>query len=452
MYGLQHFLAGVATLGTFSLALPEAISLRQAVAIPPSQDPFYTPPSGFQTSQLGDILRSRPVPTAISLVGVVPIDVAGSYQLMFRTTDNDGNPAAAVTTVIIPHNATLTNLLAYEVAIDASDVDCAPSYALQRGPNPNTALSQIEFANILAALNRGWCVTLPDFLGLKSAFVARDLTGHTVLDAIRATLKSSSTTQVSSAAKVTVWGYSGGGIASGVAAELQPSYAADLKIVGFVLGGPTPNVANAIHDFNGGVFSGVTVGALWGLANAYPKVGQVLQDHLLPATAAKFTHARDNNCLLQNAAEFTLQDVTSGYFDTDITKVPYISQVLDENNMGKTAPSPSIPLYVYQSINNELSPVQDTDVLVKFYCAGGANVEYVRDTLSEHVSLAATGSPAAVLFLQDRFDGRPTTPGCTTTNVASTLLDARALEVYGQGTLNGLKAIIAAAITPTSIA
>ncbi|KAK0973526.1 [Pyruvate dehydrogenase (acetyl-transferring)] kinase isozyme 2 [Friedmanniomyces endolithicus] len=335
------------------LGTPEALSSRQSYAVPPSIDSFYIPPVGFATVKLGAILRSRPPPTPISLLGGVPLDVAATYQLMFRTTDNNGNPAAAVTTVIIPHNATFTNLLAYEAAIDSSDIDCAPSYTLQRGPNPNTAISQIEFANIQAALDRGWCLTVPDFLGLKAAFAARKLTEQAVLDAIRATLQSKSITQVPSTATVTLWGYSGGGIATGAAAELQHAYASELKIAGVVIGGPSPNIANVMNNINGGIFSGVT-----------------------------------------DTADFTLQDVISDYFDTDILEVPYISSVLEANNMGKSAPPSSIPLYIFQSVNNELSPVADTDLLVEQYCTGGSNVLYsaqLMDTIEHYSKFPATG-------------------------------------------------------------
>jgi len=437
-----------------ALALPgpsPAIASQTAVATPPSQDPFYTAPAGFKKAKVGTILRSRPPPTPLSFLGVDNLNITAAYQLQYRTTDNDGNPAVAITTLIIPRNPDYTKLLAYQVAIDASCVDCAPSYTLQQRADPKTGISQGEFVTIDSALDRGWCITAADFEETNAAWLARKLTAYAILDAIRATLSSTALSHILPNPTITLWGYSGGGIATGAAAELQPSYAPELKIAGAVLGGPSPNIGNVLANINLGVFSGTSVGGIWGLANAYPAFAAFIEQHLVPATAATFKYARSNYCLLTDLTNFAFQNITA-YFDEDILKDPYVIQLFAQNNMGVLAPPPSMPIYVYQAINNELSPVKDTDDLVAKYCAAGSNVKYDRDLLSEHISLVNTGGPAAILWLQDRFDGVPMTPGCTTANVASTLASPEALAVYGSDNVQFLLALAGAPIGPASLA
>src|SRR5262249_24338547 len=87
------------------------------------------------------------------------------------------------------------------------------------------------------------------------------------------------------------------------------------------------------------------------------------------------------------------------------------------------------PVFMYKSINDELSAVQDTDAVYAAYCAGGTSVRYLRDLVSEHALLLITGIPSAVLWLKDRMDGVAVTPGCSKANVISSLLDPKAQSV-----------------------
>lgn len=73
--------------------------------IPPSDDSFYIPPKGFESAKPGDILNSRPVPGGLALLSLIPLQLQGSYQLLYRTSDAQGNPTATVTTVLVPKNA-----------------------------------------------------------------------------------------------------------------------------------------------------------------------------------------------------------------------------------------------------------------------------------------------------------------------------------------------------------
>jgi hypothetical protein len=243
--------------------------------IPPSDDPFYLPPAGFESAKPGQILNSRPVPSALSLFQLIPLQLKGAYQLLYRTTDARGNPTVTVTTVLVPKNADPKKVVSYQVAEDSGgEINCAPSYTLQTGSEATYAgTGGIEAALIAAALNQGWIVSSPDWEGPKSTFVDGLGAGQATLDSIRAALSSENITSVSPQAKVQMWGYSGGALASEWASELQTTYAPEVPIIGQVLGGVTPNVTSVIDTINKGLFAGIAAAGILGLGSAYPDFG-----------------------------------------------------------------------------------------------------------------------------------------------------------------------------------
>ena len=89
------------------------------------------------------------------------------------------------------------------------------------------------------------------------------------------------------------WGYSGGSLASGWAAALQPKYAPELKknLIGAALGGFVTNITATAEATDGTLFAGLVPNALSGLANEYriqrntlPKVSKAATDNLRQGT------------------------------------------------------------------------------------------------------------------------------------------------------------------------
>jgi len=79
----------------------------------PNEDPFYTPPKGFEAQPLGAILRSRPVPNGITVDNIKTIKLKTSWQILYRTQNSVGEPEATVTTVLIPQKAASKKLLTF---------------------------------------------------------------------------------------------------------------------------------------------------------------------------------------------------------------------------------------------------------------------------------------------------------------------------------------------------
>ncbi|HZU49447.1 MAG TPA: lipase family protein, partial [Mycobacterium sp.] len=203
----------------------------------PSRDPFYIPPSGYEQARPGTVLRSRGV--ELAFLGLIPQRFRAT-QLLYRSTNLNGDPEAAVTTVIIPAQRDpelVCPVVSYQCAIDAVAERCFPSYALRRGAKAVGALAQLEFLLVAAVLAEGWAVSVPDHEGCHGMWGAPYEPGYRILDGVRAALNCQRL-GLSPSAPVGLWGYSGGGFASAWAVEVCAGYAPELNIVGAVLGSP----------------------------------------------------------------------------------------------------------------------------------------------------------------------------------------------------------------------
>jgi len=115
-------------------------STTSIAMLPPSQDPFYTPPYDLDSYAPGQTIRARKVGT--DLTGefgktITKLALNATYQYLYRTTNSLNEAAAAVTTLLIPENADPLKLLAYQAAYDTANNDCSPSYALRAGAKAN---------------------------------------------------------------------------------------------------------------------------------------------------------------------------------------------------------------------------------------------------------------------------------------------------------------------------
>lgn len=418
------------SLAALAGAAPPAPLVDRVAPAPPSRDPFYAVPDGLNVVKPGTILAHRTPPAPIAAFGFLRTNLQATHQLRYRTTDSHGNATATVVTVLIPHNADKSKVLSYHVAEDSASIDCAPSYALQleaaSGPLVGTLLTQAELLLMEAALEQGWVVIVPDYLGPQSAFLANRLSGQAILDGIRATLNSADLTGIQDPT-ITMWGYSGGSVVTGWAAELHPSYAPELKIAGAAVGGTVPDLANAVTAMNKGPFAGIIAPGVLGLSAQYPELKAVIDKRLMPQHVGKF-HKPLKQCLVANALEFQFADVLGMFDDPNLVKTdPTIVKLLKENALGQA--TPKIPLFWYMSVLDEVSPIEATDGLVDKYCKAGVSVEYLRDTVSEHGSYAVIGAPRAISWLKRVMNGHQPRKGCSKKTTLSTLFDQATVEV-----------------------
>ena len=373
----------------------------------PSDDPFYQPPPGYQHAMPGTVLRSRDV--ELAFLGLIP-QRAMATQLLYRTTDMNGDPEATATTVIVPADVTPERpcpVLSYQCAIDAVTSRCFPSYALRRNAWAVGALAQLELLLITAAIAEGWAVSIPDHEGRTGMWGAPYEPGYFILDGVRAAL-SAERLGLSPSAPVGLWGYSGGGLATAWAAELCADYAAELDIVGAVLGSPVGDLGHTFRRLNGTFLSGLPAMVIAALAHIYPDLDRVIQEHANDEGRALLQRL-EGMTTVGAVLRMAKKDV-GVYLDRpleEILTMPEVRHVFDSIKLGATVPTP--PVLIVQAVHDYLIDVEDIDELANTYSTGGADVTYHRDAFNEHLLLHPLSAPMTLRWLQDRFAGRPLT-------------------------------------------
>ncbi len=373
----------------------------------PSVDPFYEPPAGYQHAVPGTVLRSRDV--EVAFLGLIP-QRAMATQLLYRTTDMNGNPEATVTTVIVPADVTPQRpcpVLSYQCAIDAVSSRCFPSYALQRGAKAIGSLAQLELLLVSACLAEGWAVSIPDHEGRNGMWGAPHEPGYCILDGVRAAM-GAERLGLSPSAPVALWGYSGGGLATAWAAEVCADYAPELDIVGAVLGSPVGDLGHTFRRLNGSFLSGLPAMVIAALAHIYPDLDRVIQEHADEEGRALLKRL-ERMTTVAAVLRMVKKDV-GVYLDRPLEEIlttPEVQRVFDSIKLGGKVPTP--PVLIIQAVHDYLIAVEDIDQLADIYSAGGADVTYHRDAFNEHLLLHPLSAPMTLRWLQDRFARRPLT-------------------------------------------
>ncbi|MGH3473656.1 MAG: lipase family protein [Aeromicrobium sp.] len=361
----------------------------------PATDPFFAAPANLADLAPGTVIRTRPVAT--KLFPGVPLGTS-SFQILVRSNDAKDRPAAVAATVIVPRNPT-KRLLAYQPAIDSLGAKCNPSYTLQVG-------SEKEAALIAQGLNKGLTVVVPDHQGPRHAFAAGPMAAHAVLDSIRGALVSPEAQLDGAATKVAMMGYSGGAIATGWAAQLQPDYAPEINLVGVASGGTPADLEAAESTMDGTLDGGgLFVGAAFAVMREYPELLTVIN-----AKGLAYADKIKDQCLYQLVSH--AYDSVKKYSDSpDPMREPVAQAVLNELKMGGDL-APTVPYYLWHSTRDQLIPYRVAPALRDDWCSQGTQVTLVTDRLSEHLIGGVKYAAPAQRWLMDRYAGKPVTGAC----------------------------------------
>ncbi|NEW47153.1 lipase family protein [Nocardia cyriacigeorgica] len=427
--------AVVAVVGTPAWAEPAAPPIEPArvLPLPPELDPgFYHPPADVVAAKApGEIIAARQV--NVANFGIIPLNV-DAWQVSYRSNNSRDEAIPAVATLIKPRGASPDprKLLSVQIAEDSTAGYCTPSYALQHlsvASFVGQIVAPAEFVFAQAALQQGWAVVIPDHQGPNSAYAAGPLAGRITLDGIRAAT-SFAPLEVGSESPVGMYGYSGGSIATGHAAELHKSYAPELNIAATAMGGVGADLGAALEMSNNQATSGLVFAAVMGLSREYPEFATFLDRNLDPLGKALMTIKAPLCVQYQSALLPFLNMKGMMRSPGDPLRDPAVAAMLDDTRMGQSVPE--MPMFIWHSAWDEILPLHSTNQLVDTYCKDpNAQVHYTRDHASEHIVAEVTGGPSALLWMRDRLNGVPATPGCTTADAASMLGTPGQLEFMG---------------------
>ncbi|WP_432167626.1 lipase family protein [Streptomyces sp. bgisy031] len=428
---LAGVVAGVVCVG-LSTAPASASGAEPVVSRGVTIPTFYNPPTELPAAD-GTLIRSEAMPLGLGIPGLDGRPMPGTAtRLMYKSTDSAGQPVAVTGAYIEPsatwHKPGPRPLVAVASGTMGQGDQCAPSFALQHPLtlNGNTVSVGYESLAIYRILATGAAVVITDYVGLGATdrlhtYVNRLDQGHALLDAARAA-RAVPGASVTANSPTGLYGYSQGGGASAAAAELQPSYAPDVKLAGTYAGAPPANLTSVIKGIDGSALAGALAWSINGFAQADPDLRAVVEANVSDAGEAAL---KDASTMCVGDALFGLGFTHSSTWTTNgksigdiIAADPRAKAALDKQRIGTLEPAG--PVRVATGVQDDIVPHTQARQLAVDWCAEGADVTYEAiklpnlgdKILTNHLVPLITDQGNAISWLTDRLSGKPATSNC----------------------------------------
>ncbi|RMI33659.1 triacylglycerol lipase [Nocardia stercoris] len=403
-----------------------ASTAQLAPAAHAATDPFYeyTGDTPLASIEPGTVLATRTLD--YHMAGVpLPVPVV---QLLYRTTDAQDRAVANVTSVLKPPGGgDPAKAIAYQSFYDSLNPEDGPSRSIAGDVSFGGLTNAAEGPLLAASLAQGYTVIVADTEGQHADFAAGPEYGMNTLDSIRAATRSPDT-GLGPDTRIGLTGYSGGAIATNWAAALAPGYAPDVnaRLVGAAEGGVLVNPARNLRYVSGSVgWAGVAGMAIIGVARSFDIDFTPYMSDYGHAIVDRMRYAAISNVLWQYPGLTWQQVVRPEYADP--ASVPPMVDALRRIDLG-LAPTPTIPMLIGQGAQGSIEGTDndkpgigggdgvmiagDVRSLANQYCADGTPVEYHQYDLLSHVPSAVAWLPTSLVWLNDRFAGKPAPSTC----------------------------------------
>ncbi|MFJ9710455.1 lipase family protein [Streptomyces sp. NPDC101234] len=427
---LAAAVTAAACLGAQALASTVATAADEVVSRGVTIPAFYDPPAGLPTAN-GTLIRSEPLPLALSLPGLDGPLPGSATRLMYKSTDSNGQPVAVTGAYIEPtaawHGDGPRPLVALAPGTMGQGDQCAASLGLEHPltVNSQTVSFGYEDLAIYRLLAKGVAVVVTDYVGLGATdrlhtYVNRVDEGHAVLDAVRAA-RAVDGASVTNASPVGLFGYSQGGGATAAAAELQASYAPDVTLSGTYAGAPPADLTSVTKAIDGSELAGALGWSLNGFLQSDPSLKPIAEAHLNAAGKAALA---DLSTMCVGDALFGYGYAKSTKWTTDgrsisdiIAATPALQSFLDSQRIGTLKPSG--PVRLATGVSDNLVPHAQARQLAVDWCRKGGDVTYkpvvlpnVGSALLNHFAPLLTDQGDAIGWLTDRLAGKAATSNC----------------------------------------
>lgn len=256
---------------------------------------------------------------------------------------------------LTPYPAGQRPFVSYQMAIDSLGGQCTPSYEMRNGNDK-------ELSAVDPLIRAGFAVVVPDFESQNMAYAAGLLAARTTLDGIRAAERFAPAGFPGTKTPVGLWGYSGGGQATGWAAEQQPGYAPELNVKGIAEGGVPPDLEQVARQIDGGPFFGVYFAASVGLSREFPEVHL---DSVLNDKGKALKEKIGKECAETLVTGYPYQHMSDYTTVPDPLVLPSVSAVIEADRLGKA--TPTAPVYIYHSVADELIPIAGPDARARLH-------------------------------------------------------------------------------------
>lgn len=391
-----------------ALAATPVSTTASGTVLPPSQDPFYVPTVPLDNLTPGTPIKVRTVRVITSQnKKTLKTTSIEATQVLYRTTDEFGHATAAVTTIVEPAINGPRKLISYHAPYDTLGSQCDPSFELQgSGTGAPQTLDLVAVEPLLA---QGYTVTIPDYEGLNEHWTIGHESAYAALDSVRAT---ETVLTLPRSTPVGLMGYSGGSVPTGFAADLAPTYAPELHIVGAAEGGVLVDPAHNLGYINNTpLWSSVIPALMYSYNETYNlNIGQYLSAN---GTAA-LQHVA-GQCLtefLGKPGNINDTDLLQQPQWPSLLSIPALVGPLNENIMGASGvPHTPVVLGVgnVDGIGDGIMIQNDVAGLATQYCAEHVKTQYRIYPKMNHFQAFVPWTVDADAFMNARFAGKPAT-------------------------------------------
>ncbi|WP_068280591.1 lipase family protein [Aldersonia kunmingensis] len=336
----------------------------------PVDDPWYQAPTLKDDAKPGTLLKARPA--QLQVYGVQPGKVR-AWQLMYVTTDFDKSKTVSTGLLMVPEDGTKPadrKLIGYSEANDSLGAGCMPSTQWTGGDQTDPSLIS-ALPPVAQMFGHGWAVMMSDTANdgdpNPHGFSVSQYSGPATLDGLRAAIAITDA-GLPSDIPIGLYGIAGGGVAAGVAAEKQATYAPELNVVGTVLQAMVVEPASFERKADGGIGSGFVFANSLGYAAKYPEID--LDKELTPLGKAMADVFHETCQALYLGVPFV--PLSALYKNGRPADNPVFERAYRENRMGQA--SPKAPVLMTSCRDDFLVPYADVEKLTATYRAGGTDV------------------------------------------------------------------------------
>ncbi|KOS13472.1 putative secretory lipase (family lip) [Malassezia pachydermatis] len=234
---------------------------------------------------------------------------------------------------------------------------------------------------------------------------------------------------------------------------MKSTYAPELPISGWYMGGTPANLTSMILLLNKSLFSAFVLGGITGIVDTYPQASDLF-DKVATKEGQKALSFARTNCLLDDLVTYPFQDVFSEKYSSlgeAFLTHPDVKPILNSLTMGYDKKyTPDAPILMVHGKADEISPYDSAKKSAQDWCNNGADVEFhTYDTdLSAHFITQITATAKSYVWLTDRLDGKPANSGCKFTSSQDVILDPNALGPGLQNILDILTGLAGDQIGP----
>ena len=387
------------------------------MSVAASTTSFYTPPSPLSPAAPGTLIRS------VKVTGVPGVPSGATvWRILYHSTTIYGADRAESGYVITPPSPAPNNgypLIAWAHGTSGFAAQCGPSlFTSTSGGGPYLIPALARY------LTAGYVVSAADYQGLGVAdgvhpYLLGSSEGRAVLDATRATYQLNG---LHASNKVVIYGHSQGGHAALFAAEMAPSYAPSLHVIGVVAAAPATGLSTLISIVGtptGSQFLPFSIPTTYSWTQTYNdlSIGSVLT----PSGAQFASTEVTKGCDTQLGAAIVAQHVQPAQtFAASAATDPNVLAHAKANDPGRVRTE--VPMLVVQGTADGTVPPALTDAFVtSAACPIHDTVEYLHVTGATHGTVVYSAAPAILAWMNNRVVGKAAPTTCGQPGNAATL-------------------------------